>query len=90
MCFLAALTTEGVQAAGALGLVGYGGSNRDMVDKLTFRVYSLIFSGTNQVLPSPSQCEVSWDGLSCPYSSFNASRLICGGAEEEDLYGLCC
>lgn len=54
LCLLAALTTEGVQAARASELVGYGGSNR--VDKFTFQVYSSIFSGENQVLPSPSQC----------------------------------
>lgn len=47
--------SEGVQAVRASELVGYGGSSRDTVDKLTFRVYSSIFLGENQVLPRLSQ-----------------------------------
>lgn len=42
LCLLAALTAEVVQAARASELVGYGGSNRDMVDKLTFGVYAFL------------------------------------------------
>lgn len=43
LCLLAVPTCEGVQAVRTSELVGYGGSNR--VDKLTFRVYSWVFSG---------------------------------------------